>query len=182
MELRQQFNYISALCYLTLFQRPYPRVHSCGLMARQKETAYMSLRRASSVFPISHGGGAHPAASKKFSTVKVIFSKSHAGRLESRPAVTFTVFAATHVWNVLFMSVMRRASIGCTSASASTRPCRSGRQNRPSIMKAQISAASDKKKRKIRNAIELIIGHLKRDYGLAEDYLKRRIGGEINSL
>ncbi|WP_277004110.1 hypothetical protein [Cloacibacillus porcorum] len=49
-------------------------------------------------------------------------------------------------------------------------------------MKAQISAASDKKKRKIRSAIELIIGHLKRDYGLAENYLKRQIGDEINSL
>ncbi len=182
MELRQQFNYSSALCSLTLFQRPYPRVNSCWRMARQKKTAYMSLWRASSVFPLSHGGGAHPAASKKFSTVKVIFSKSHAGRLESRSAVTFTVFAATHVWYVLSILVTRRESMGYTSAFASTRPCRSGRQNRPSIMKAQISAASDKKKRKIKNAIELIISHLKRDYGMAENYLKRRIGDEINSL
>ncbi len=39
-----------------------------------------------------------------------------------------------------------------------------------------------KKKLKRRNAIEPIIGHLKRDYGMDRNFLKGRIGDEINAL
>ena len=39
-----------------------------------------------------------------------------------------------------------------------------------------------KKNLKRRNAIEPIIGHLKRDYGMDRNYLKGRIGDEINAL
>ena len=39
-----------------------------------------------------------------------------------------------------------------------------------------------KKKLKRRNAIEPIIGHLKSDYGMDRNYLKGRIGDEINAL
>lgn len=49
-------------------------------------------------------------------------------------------------------------------------------------MKGQILTVSGKKKMKRRNAIEPIIGHLKSDYGMARNYLKGRIGDEINAL
>ena len=39
-----------------------------------------------------------------------------------------------------------------------------------------------KKNLKRRNAIEPIIGHLKRDYGMDRNFLKGRIGDEINAL
>jgi len=35
---------------------------------------------------------------------------------------------------------------------------------------------------KRRNAIEPVIGHLKEDHGMARNYLKGRIGDEINAL
>ena len=42
--------------------------------------------------------------------------------------------------------------------------------------------AAQKKKIKRRNAIEPVIGHLKEDHGMARNYLKGRIGDEINAL
>ena len=44
------------------------------------------------------------------------------------------------------------------------------------------ASISLKKKLKRRNAIEPIIGHLKRDYGMDRNYLKGRVGDEINAL
>ena len=42
--------------------------------------------------------------------------------------------------------------------------------------------AAQKKRLKRRNAIEPVIGHLKEDHGMARNYLKGRIGDEINAL
>ena len=49
-------------------------------------------------------------------------------------------------------------------------------------MKGAATTIPLKKKLKRRNAIEPIIGHLKRDYGMDRNYLKGRIGDEINAL
>ena len=48
-------------------------------------------------------------------------------------------------------------------------------------IKQQVTAAQ-KKRLKRRNAIEPVIGHLKEDHGMARNYLKGRIGDEINAL
>ncbi len=42
--------------------------------------------------------------------------------------------------------------------------------------------SAQKKRLKRRNAIEPVIGHLKEDHGMARNYLKGRIGDEINAL
>ena len=42
--------------------------------------------------------------------------------------------------------------------------------------------AAQKKGLKRRNAIEPVIGHLKEDHGMARNYLKGRVGDEINAL
>ena len=41
---------------------------------------------------------------------------------------------------------------------------------------------AQKKRLKRRNAIEPVIGHLKKDHGMARNYLKGRVGDEINAL
>lgn len=49
------------------------------------------------------------------------------------------------------------------------------------MTKQKVNAAQ-KKDLKRRNAIEPVIGHLKEDHGMARNYLKGRIGDEINAL